>query len=151
MTIHTYDIMWESPFKKLLKYGLIEKILTQYKVPDRWKTSTIILTFKKGDKQAPTNYKNINLLDTTWKLVTKVIICIRVPMSYRIVCVWSSISENIASLWLEELKSDFLTKMYVMRSLVHCVLFVHQMLQQKKLYSIIKMISEYKISKKDFN
>ncbi|XP_043498354.1 uncharacterized protein LOC122521574 [Polistes fuscatus] len=68
---------------ELLKYGgersvqeltiLTQRILEQKKIPDEWRTSIMILLFKKGDKKQPGNYRGINLLCTTLKLVTEVI------------------------------------------------------------------------------
>lgn len=52
---------------------LPNKILKYYTIPDEWRISTLLLLFKKGDKQEPTNYRGINLLSTTLKLITKII------------------------------------------------------------------------------
>lgn len=70
-------------YNELLKCGgqhlteeltkLIKNILNTCRIPDPWRTSTMILMFKKGDKQEMSNYRGINLLDTTLKLTTKVI------------------------------------------------------------------------------
>ena len=68
---------------ELLKYGgkkitqvltdLIQNIITQCEIPDRWRKSTTILMFKKRNKLEPSNYRGIHLLDTAHKLMTKVI------------------------------------------------------------------------------
>lgn len=68
---------------ELLKYGgdrltkeitsLIRKIILIHRIPDSWRTSIMILLFKKGDKMKPENYRGINLLNTMLKLTTKVI------------------------------------------------------------------------------
>ena len=52
---------------------LIQIIILQCRIPDRWKKITI-LKFKKGDKPEISNYRGRNLLDTAHKLMTKVII-----------------------------------------------------------------------------
>ncbi|XP_065170188.1 uncharacterized protein [Atheta coriaria] len=67
----------------LLKYGeevlaaeitkLINIILKHQRVPTEWKLSTLIMMFKKGDKQEPSNYRGIALLNTTLKLTTRLL------------------------------------------------------------------------------
>lgn len=69
---------------ELLKYGgqhfdqqltnLFNQIFQLYIVPDEWRTSTTILMFEKRDKKIPGNYRDINLLSTVLKLITKIII-----------------------------------------------------------------------------
>lgn len=68
---------------ELLKYGgesitdqlttLINKILHFHRIPDEWRISKTILLLKKGDKELPSNYRGINLLSTTLKLITKIL------------------------------------------------------------------------------
>ena len=68
---------------ELLKYGgesliqqltkLTQKIFYQQRIPNEWRTSTTILMFKKGDKKLTSNYRGINLLSTSLKLLTKII------------------------------------------------------------------------------
>lgn len=67
---------------ELLKYGgeslvteitsLANKILLEQRIPSAWKTSTMILMFKRGDKKEPNNYRGINLLDAMFKVITKI-------------------------------------------------------------------------------
>lgn len=52
---------------------LVNKILSQHKIPIKWKTTTLILLFKKGNKKDPVNYRGITLLDTMLKVLTKII------------------------------------------------------------------------------
>ncbi|XP_043499919.1 uncharacterized protein LOC122522697 [Polistes fuscatus] len=81
---------------ELLKYGgerlvqeltiLTQRILEQKKILDEWRTSIMILLFKKEDKKQARNCKGINLLCTTLKLVTKVIsnlISERITLAYE--------------------------------------------------------------------
>lgn len=68
---------------ELLKYGgqclaqqltgLAKIILFHHRIPDEWRTSISILMFKKGDRKLPENYRGINLLSSTLKLITKII------------------------------------------------------------------------------
>lgn len=68
---------------ELLKYGgtkltseltkFINKIIQESRIPEEWRTSIMILLFKKGEKTDPNNYRGINLLCTTLKLTTKII------------------------------------------------------------------------------
>ncbi|XP_045480919.1 uncharacterized protein LOC123685307 [Harmonia axyridis] len=68
---------------ELLKYGgqhlveqltlLTKAIFYHHRIPEQWRTSIAVLMFKKGDKKKPENYRGINLLSTTLKLITKII------------------------------------------------------------------------------
>ena len=54
-------------------YVKIKLLYTKYEIPDEWCSSIAILMFKKGDKKIPSNYRSINLLNTTLKLTTKIL------------------------------------------------------------------------------
>lgn len=68
---------------ELLKYGgkplihqltkLINAVINTQYIPQDWKTSVLILLYKKGEKSDPRNYRGINLLCTVLKLTTKII------------------------------------------------------------------------------
>ncbi|XP_065174094.1 uncharacterized protein [Atheta coriaria] len=68
---------------ELLKYGgqkliteitkMINKVLKERRIPNEWRTSTLIMLFKKGDRQIPSNYRGITLLSTTLKITTRII------------------------------------------------------------------------------
>lgn len=68
---------------EMLKYGgkklyeqlttMLSKILNEGKIPDEWRRSTSILLFKKGLTTDPGNYRAINLLNSSLKLLTKII------------------------------------------------------------------------------
>lgn len=63
---------------KLLKYcgtALTEQltIIKHYKIPEEWKTSELIPSFKKDEKKQPGKYRGIKLLYVTLKLTTKIL------------------------------------------------------------------------------
>lgn len=68
---------------ELLKYGgqclnqkiveLFQKILKDRQIPDEWRTSITVPIYKKGGKKDPSNYRTITLMNTTLKLMTKII------------------------------------------------------------------------------
>ena len=51
---------------------LFQQIFKLGTIPKAWKQSTTIPLFKKGSKTNPDNYRQITLLNTTLKLLTKV-------------------------------------------------------------------------------
>lgn len=70
-------------FNELFKYGgeslqsqltsLIKNIFQTVRIPKNWKFTITIPIFKKGEKQIPSIYRGIHLLNTDLKLTTSVI------------------------------------------------------------------------------
>ncbi|XP_047998769.1 uncharacterized protein LOC125236115 [Leguminivora glycinivorella] len=54
--------------------GLFNDILKEEVIPEQWKTSTIILLHKKGDKSLVNNYRPISLITNMYKIFSKVIL-----------------------------------------------------------------------------
>lgn len=52
---------------------LFNKILKTKKIPNQWRSSQIILLYKKGDKTNISNYRPISLVSTICKIFTKLI------------------------------------------------------------------------------
>ena len=52
---------------------LINKSITQGKVPNKWKIAKIIPLHKKGDRSIPNNYRTISILSCLSKILEKVI------------------------------------------------------------------------------
>jgi hypothetical protein len=42
-------------------------------IPNEWKRSIIVPIYKKGDKRKPENYRGINLLNTCYKIFSKIL------------------------------------------------------------------------------
>ena len=57
-----------SPLHKLFQLSIRER-----KVPSTWKQADVIPIYKKGDKSDPNNYRPVSLLNTTGKLMEKVV------------------------------------------------------------------------------
>lgn len=53
--------------------GLFQTSLTHKKCPTIWKQANVIPIFKKGDKSDPNNYRPVSLLNTTSKLMEKIV------------------------------------------------------------------------------
>jgi hypothetical protein len=59
----------------LLHWGLlhINQCLLTYKVPESWKIAEVISLFKKGDRRECKNYRGISLLNTVYKIYTRIV------------------------------------------------------------------------------
>lgn len=52
-------------------HKLFKKVFMTNVIPNQWRTSITVPVFKKGDKQKPSNYRGISLLNGISKLFTK--------------------------------------------------------------------------------
>ncbi len=52
---------------------LFKESMRQRKVPGTWKQANVVPLYKKGDKSDPNNYRPVSLLNTTSKLMEKVV------------------------------------------------------------------------------
>jgi len=62
----------EQLIKQLHK--LINKIWDKEEIPIAWSTSVLCLVFKKGDTMCCTNYRGISLLNTSYKMLSNVLL-----------------------------------------------------------------------------
>ena len=70
-------------YNELMKYGreilskqinvLFNKISNNHQIPQEWRISILTPLFKKDEKSNPKNYRDINLLNCTLKLLTKIL------------------------------------------------------------------------------
>jgi hypothetical protein len=44
-----------------------------YKIPESWKTVEVLSVFKKGDRRVCNNYRGIRLLNTMYKIYSRII------------------------------------------------------------------------------
>jgi hypothetical protein len=56
---------------RLLK--LFNNIYKNEQIPNEWKRSIIVPIYKKGDKRKPENYRGITLLNTCYKIFSKIL------------------------------------------------------------------------------
>jgi hypothetical protein len=56
---------------RLLKF--FKNIYTNAHIPNEWKRSIIVPIYKKGDKRKPENYRGVNLLNTCYKIFSKIL------------------------------------------------------------------------------
>lgn len=55
-------------------YGIILKIWKTEKIPNDWKEAVVIPLHKKGDKMECKNYRGISLLETSYKVLSKILL-----------------------------------------------------------------------------
>ena len=55
-------------------HKLIVSIWNKEEVPEEWKESTIVPICKKGDKTDCNNYRGISLLQTTYKILSNILL-----------------------------------------------------------------------------
>ncbi|KAJ4438486.1 hypothetical protein ANN_14431 [Periplaneta americana] len=63
----------QSSIKELTQDILIKDIWTQEMIPDDWKVEVICPLHKKGDQMICSNYRGITLLNTTYKIFSRIL------------------------------------------------------------------------------
>uniref|UniRef100_A0A1B0CKX3 Reverse transcriptase domain-containing protein n=2 Tax=Lutzomyia longipalpis TaxID=7200 RepID=A0A1B0CKX3_LUTLO len=66
-------------------YGLIRKIWVTGKMPDDWNVAVIVPIYKKGDRLDCANYRGISLLDTVYKVLSRIILNRLAPCAEELV------------------------------------------------------------------
>ena len=64
-------IIWPSISDSM--FCLFRASLDQMKIPSIWKNANVVPVYKKGDKSDPANYRPISLLNTSVKMVEKIL------------------------------------------------------------------------------
>jgi hypothetical protein len=73
-------IIWSEIHK------LIISIWNKEELPEEWKESIIVRTYKKGDKTDCNNYRGISILLTTYKVLSNIILSRLIPYAEYIIC-----------------------------------------------------------------
>jgi len=60
-------------------HKLIISIWKKEELPEKWKESIIVPSYKKGDKRDCNNYRGISLLSTTYKIVSNILLLRLIP------------------------------------------------------------------------
>jgi hypothetical protein len=60
-------------------HTLITSIWNKDKLPEEWKVSIIVPIYKNGDKTDCSNYRDISLLPTTYKIVSNIVLSTLTP------------------------------------------------------------------------
>jgi hypothetical protein len=58
---------------KLRLLNFLNKIYRQNWIPDEWRNAVITPIFKKGDRREPQNYRDISILNTCYKIYSKIL------------------------------------------------------------------------------
>ena len=66
-------------------HKLITSIWKKEKLPEEWKESIIILIHMKGDKTDCNNYRGISLLQTTYKILSNILLSRLIPHAQEII------------------------------------------------------------------
>jgi hypothetical protein len=56
---------------RLLKF--LNNIYTENRIPNEWRNAIVIPIFKKGVRRDPKNYRGINILNTCYKICSKIL------------------------------------------------------------------------------
>jgi len=65
-------------------HKLITSIWKKEKLPEEWKESIIVPIHKKGDKRDCNNYRSISLLQTTYKILSNILLSRLIPYAKEI-------------------------------------------------------------------
>lgn len=69
-----YEIYkYGTPTMVKILTSIMNKCMTQKIVPDEWKIGKIWMIFKSGNPYEPENYRPITLLNTSYKIYTKIL------------------------------------------------------------------------------
>jgi hypothetical protein len=60
-------------------HKLLISIWNKEELPEEWKESIILPTYKKGDKTDCSNYRGISLLPTTYKILSNILLLRSTP------------------------------------------------------------------------
>ena len=66
-------------------HKLIISIWNKEELPDEWKESIIVHIYKKGDKTDCNNYRGISLLQTTYKVLSNILLSRLVPYANEVI------------------------------------------------------------------
>ena len=66
-----YKYTGEKFHIRLLNF--FNNIYSQAYIPNKWRSSTVLPLYKKGDKRNPNNYRGISLLNTCYKIYAKIL------------------------------------------------------------------------------
>jgi hypothetical protein len=75
-----------------IHHKLITSVWNKEELPQGWKESIIVPTYKKGDKTHCSNYRGISVLSTTYKILSNILLSRLTPY---------------ARIWLETISVDF--------------------------------------------
>jgi hypothetical protein len=64
---------------------LINSIWNKAELPEQWKESIIVPIYKKGDKTDCSNYRDISLLSTTYKILSNILLSRLTPYAEEII------------------------------------------------------------------
>jgi hypothetical protein len=70
-------------------HKLINSILSKKQLPDEWKESIILPNYKKGDKTECSNYRGISLLQTTYKVLSNILLSRLTPYAEKLLGIMS--------------------------------------------------------------
>jgi len=58
---------------KLRLLQFLNNIYRENRIPDEWRDAVITPIFKKGDRRVPKNYRGISILNTCYKIYSKIL------------------------------------------------------------------------------
>jgi len=77
---------------------LIIAIWNKEELPEEWKESVIVPIHKKGDKTECNNYRGISLLQTTYKILSNILLSRLIPYAEEIMGIINVDSDAIGQL-----------------------------------------------------
>jgi hypothetical protein len=66
-------------------HKLINCIWNKEELPEQWKESIIVPSYKKGDKMDSSNYRGISLLSTSYKILSNILLSRLIPYADEII------------------------------------------------------------------